>query len=80
MGEENIFIGRQPIMKDASKKYAYELLFRSSSTGKMDFKNNLHATSRVVSSVINHFTLKELTGNLPAFINKIGRASCRERV
>jgi c-di-GMP phosphodiesterase len=69
MGEENIFIGRQPIMKDASKKYAYELLFRSSSTGKMDFKNNLHATSRVVSSVINHFTLKELTGNLPAFIN-----------
>ena len=69
MQNENIFIARQPILSSETKKYAYELLFRPGESNEASVSNNLHATSRVVSSAINHFNAQEITDNLPAFIN-----------
>jgi EAL and modified HD-GYP domain-containing signal transduction protein len=66
----HVFIGRQPILGEDQKIYAYELLFRDSkkATGAQVL-DNTHATSQVVINTFNNFGVERVLGGSKAFIN-----------
>ena len=68
--EDEIFIGRQPILNSEQKLIAYELLFRSSAqAGSAGVTDDVQATSRLLINTFNNFGVERVLGNKKAFIN-----------
>lgn len=68
---ESIYLGRQPILNDASNIFAYEILYRDKFI-KSNQGDDRFASSSVINSILNKFGTKILLGNRKAFI-KIDR-------
>ena len=66
----DIFIGRQPILNSEQKIFAYELLFRgSTSAGMAGVTDGVQATSRLLINTFNNFGVERVLGDKRAFIN-----------
>ncbi|MEF3192563.1 MAG: EAL domain-containing protein [Campylobacterales bacterium] len=66
---EEAFIGRQPILDRHGKIYAYELLFRSSSSQNNCTIDSDFATANVIVNALGQVGLKTLIGRAKGFIN-----------
>lgn len=64
----DVFVGRQPLLTADMKTYAYELLFRSSRENWADFDDGDRATAQVLLNAFTEIGLERVVGNLPAFI------------
>ena len=65
-----IFLGRQPILNNKRQTIAYELLFRSKDFQKdAVFHDDLTATSTVIVNMLSQFGIQRVIGNKDAFIN-----------
>ena len=62
------FVGRQPILDEEGKIFAYELLFRSSDNGKDGAKDSMKATANVLLNAVNYIGLNKLINTKKAFI------------
>jgi len=68
--EQEIFIGRQPILDSGQKLVAYELLFRGSAhSGAANVVDDVQATSRLLINTFNNFGVERALGSKTAFIN-----------
>lgn len=68
--EQEIFIGRQPILNSDQKLIAYELLFRGSAQASAaNIVDDVQATSRLLINTFNNFGVERALGNKTAFIN-----------
>jgi len=66
----DFYIGRQPILDDRGRIYAYELLFRShSSSVAAAVTDNTSATARVLINMLQNFGIERLLGGKKGFIN-----------
>ncbi len=65
----DIFVGRQPILNQNKKTYAYELLFRDSLKNSFPGIDGNIGTSRLLANTFFSMGIKEITGNHPGFIN-----------
>lgn len=65
----DIFVGRQPILNQNKKTYAYELLFRDSLKNSFPGIDGNIGTSRLLANTFFSMGIKEITGNRPGFIN-----------
>jgi EAL and modified HD-GYP domain-containing signal transduction protein len=69
-GKENqIFVGRQPILNRLKKTFGYELLFRHSAIQCANVTDNLKATANVMVNALNNIGMSKLIGNKKGFIN-----------
>jgi len=69
-GKENqIYIGRQPILNRLKKTFGYELLFRHSTMQCANVTDNLKATANVMVNALNNIGISKLIGNKKGFIN-----------
>jgi len=66
---ENFYIGRQPILDKNNNIYAYELLFRDSSTNAANFKDARYAISRTILNAIDKFGIENILNTAKGFIN-----------
>lgn len=62
------FVGRQPVLDEEGKIFAYELLFRSSDNGKDGAKDSMKATANVLLNAVNYIGLNKLINTKKAFI------------
>jgi EAL and modified HD-GYP domain-containing signal transduction protein len=69
--EKEILIGRQPILNADNELFAYELLYRDIERDNV-IPDNRSATSSVLVHTLNQFGLKQILGQLPAFIKVDG--------
>jgi len=60
---------RQPILDSEQNLFAYELLFRDGITNAFPDIDGDEATSKIIAGSQFDFSLTDLTGNKPAFIN-----------
>jgi len=60
---------RQPILDAEQNLFAYELLFRDGITNAFPAIDGDEATSKIIAGTQFDFSLTDLTGNKPAFIN-----------
>lgn len=68
--EQEIFIGRQPILNSDQQLVAYELLFRGSAqAGAANVVDDVQATSRLLINTFNNFGVERALGSKIAFIN-----------
>jgi c-di-GMP-related signal transduction protein len=67
--ENEIFIGRQPILNRLKKTFGYELLFRRSTIQCANVTDNLKATANVMVNALNNIGMSKLIGNKKGFIN-----------
>ncbi|MBF0228916.1 MAG: HDOD domain-containing protein [Desulfamplus sp.] len=65
----DIFVGRQPILNQNKKTYAYELLFRDSLKNSFPGIDGNTGTSRLLANTFFSMGINEITGNHPGFIN-----------
>ncbi|MBF0241611.1 MAG: HDOD domain-containing protein [Desulfamplus sp.] len=65
----DIFVGRQPILNQNKKTYAYELLFRDSLKNSFPGIDGDTGTSRLLANTFFSMGISEITGNHPGFIN-----------
>jgi EAL and modified HD-GYP domain-containing signal transduction protein len=66
----HVFVGRQPILNDDQKIFAYELLFRDSATARgAQISDNLNATSQILINTFNNLGVERVLGTSLAFIN-----------
>ncbi|TCK61759.1 EAL and HDOD domain-containing protein [Seleniivibrio woodruffii] len=66
----DFYIGRQPILDDRGRIYAYELLFRShGSSASAAVTDNTSATARVLINMLQNFGIERLLGGKKGFIN-----------
>ncbi len=65
----DIYIGRQPILDAHQRLYAYELLFRSGNTSSSGVVDDLGATSRVLVNTLNQFGIARILGDKKGFVN-----------
>lgn len=63
------YAARQPILDRNKALYAYELLFRNGNANSFPLIDGNEATSRMIEGSQLSFTLDELLGNKPGFIN-----------
>jgi c-di-GMP-related signal transduction protein len=69
-GNENqIYVGRQPILDRLKKTFGYELLFRRSTVQCANVTDNLKATANVMVNALNNIGLEKLIGKKKGFIN-----------
>jgi c-di-GMP-related signal transduction protein len=69
-GKENqVFVGRQPILNRLQKTFGYELLFRRSATQCANVTDNMKATANVMVNALNNIGISKLIGNKKGFIN-----------
>ncbi len=69
-GKENqIYVGRQPILNRLKKTFGYELLFRCSTIQCANVTDNLKATANVMVNALNNIGISKLIGNKKGFIN-----------
>jgi EAL and modified HD-GYP domain-containing signal transduction protein len=67
--ENEIFIGRQPILNRLRKTFGYELLFRRSAIQCANVTDNLKATANVMVNALNNIGMSKLIGSKKGFIN-----------
>lgn len=68
--DQEIFIGRQPILDSEQQLVAYELLFRGSAqAGTANVVDDVEATSRLLINTFNNFGVERVLGSKRAFIN-----------
>ena len=71
----DILVGRQPIFDGDLRVIAYELLFRGHQSEKTaEFEDADLATDQVIENTFRGIGLRNLVGDLPAFINLTRRA------
>lgn len=69
-GDENeIYLGRQPILDLRQHLYAYELLFRSGRVDLADVSDNVRATATVIVNTFNGLGVETALGDRRGFIN-----------
>ncbi len=67
--EFSVYVARQPIFDENDRIFAYELLYRNTSSRNMaEVDDNLYATARVLVNTLNYIGLNTLTHGHPAFI------------
>jgi EAL and modified HD-GYP domain-containing signal transduction protein len=66
---EQAFIARQPILDRNQSIVAYELLFRSANTQKMEILDDMSATSQVLLNTINSIGINHVLGEHLGFVN-----------
>jgi c-di-GMP-related signal transduction protein len=72
VSEENndqLFLGRQPILDREQRLYAYELLFRNNTRNAADFTDGVAATSTVVANAFSELGIVDALGSYRGFIN-----------
>jgi len=69
VNKPQIFIGRQPIFNSDLEVVGYELLFRSSNENSFDGRDGGQATSQVIHNALMDFSMDEIVGDVPAYIN-----------
>ncbi len=67
--DNEIYIGRQPILDVNQQLYGYELLFRSGNTAEAGVSDDLSATSRVLVNTLNQIGIHRLLGEKKGFVN-----------
>jgi c-di-GMP-related signal transduction protein len=67
--ENQIFIGRQPILNRLKKTFGYELLFRRSDIQCANVTDNMKATANVMVNALNNIGISKLIGKKKGFIN-----------
>src|SRR5512137_2067783 len=67
--ENEIFIGRQPILNRLKKTFGYELLFRRSTVQCANVTDNMRATANVMVNALNNIGISKLIGKKKGFIN-----------
>jgi EAL and modified HD-GYP domain-containing signal transduction protein len=67
--DNNIFIGRQPILNRQQKTFGYELLFRSSTVQCANVTDSMKATANVMVNTLNNIGISKLIGDKKGFIN-----------
>jgi EAL and modified HD-GYP domain-containing signal transduction protein len=67
--DDNVFIGRQPILDTNQEIMAYELLFRSGDVNTADVTDPVFATSNVLVNTLNTIGLKKILGEKLGFVN-----------
>lgn len=66
----NIYIARQEIQNLNGKLFGYELLYRDTAEGIINFPSNIKATAHVLLTALTYVDLNELIGkDVKAFIN-----------
>jgi EAL and modified HD-GYP domain-containing signal transduction protein len=65
----DFFIARQPIFTIHKKLYAYELLYRGTTTSQLSNTSGNRATTSVLSSVFLTEGIDKISGHRPCFIN-----------
>jgi c-di-GMP-related signal transduction protein len=69
-GKENqIYVGRQPILNRLKKTFGYELLFRRSAIQCANVTDNMRATANVMVNALNNIGITKLIGKKKGFIN-----------
>lgn len=68
-GADRAFIARQPIMDCKGQIFAYELLFRSANSHKMEILDDMSATSQVILNTINSIGINKVLGGKLGFVN-----------
>jgi c-di-GMP phosphodiesterase len=69
-GKENqIYVGRQPILNRLKKTFGYELLFRRSTIQCANVTDNMRATANVMVNALNNIGMSKLIGKKKGFIN-----------
>ncbi len=67
--QNELFLGRQPILDIRQEIVGYELLFRSSECNKSVYDSQDFASASVIASALASFGLHEVLGNKAGFIN-----------
>ena len=67
--EQDIFLGRQPILDKAGNVAAYELLFRCSDANNASFVDGSLATATVINHAFANLGIESVLGTLRGFIN-----------
>lgn len=68
-GANQLFLGRQPILDRDQCLFAYELLFRNSTSNAADVTDDLTATATVIANAFSELGLGDALGPHRAFIN-----------
>jgi len=66
---QNIFLARQPIVDRNENLFAFELLFRSASTGGANVVDGTNATAQVMVNAFNEMGIAEVLGTHKGFVN-----------
>jgi len=69
MPQEQIYLGRQPILDAKQSTVAYELLFRSGSSLAANVTDDLMASANVIINTISQFGIDHVLGGHLGFIN-----------
>lgn len=70
--EENVFVGRQPILDRSGNLFGYELLYRNSEENRFPNVNPEKATIGVLVNTFLTIGADRVTGSYPSFINFTG--------
>ena len=65
----DVFLGRQPILDRWLRVVAYELLFRSETTGVANVNDDTAATAQVIRQAFRQLGIRTVVGDCSAFIN-----------
>lgn len=68
MRDEEIFLGRQPILNKNEEITAYELSFHSGDINKIDSPNSLKGSAGVIADALTHFGFEALLGRGKGFV------------
>lgn len=67
--DDDIFLGRQPIVDRAQQLHGFELLFRSSMANHAMVTDDVAATSTVIVNTLSEFGIENVLGGFTGFIN-----------
>lgn len=67
--QEQLFLGRQPILDRDQQLVAYELLFRNSQQNAADVVDGTQATATVIANAFTELSVGDALGNCLGFIN-----------
>ena len=67
--EDQLFLGRQPILDREQRLFAYELLFRNGSRNFADVTDGVQATATVIVNAFAELGVEAALGNCRGFIN-----------
>jgi len=70
--DQQIFLGRQPILDRHQNIVAYELLFRAGQTAGANVQDDMHATAHVITRAFTELGISTVLGNHKGFINVHG--------
>lgn len=69
MSENNLFLGRQPILDRQGNLVAFELLFRSSQANGAQIQDDLLATATVINHAFSELGAEAVLGHFTGYIN-----------